>query len=168
VPVTEVTPVHLALAAPPFEASFGLAALKRLDLIVDGTHGVAYLRPRKSRPPPYDHSRLGAVFVPRDAQSNDLVAQIVPGSPAEEAGIRNGDVLLRVGTLDVTEWRTNPNVLPLSRFWEEPPGTRLDLTLRRGDKDMKVNVTLREILSPESTKPRTVINRVPNLTSEHR
>jgi hypothetical protein len=154
VPVTEVTPVHLALAAPPYEASLGLAGLKRLDFIVDGENGVAYLRPKKKPASPYGHSRLGAVFVPRDSQSDDLVARIVPGSPAEEVGIRNDDVLLRIDKLDVTKWRTDPKVLPLSRFWEQPPGTKLGLTLRRGEKVFQVKVMLREILSPKGAAGR--------------
>jgi len=150
VPVTEAPPVHISLAVPPFEASLGLAGLKRMDLILDGPQGVAYVHPKKSKPQPYQHSRLGAAFVPSNPGSEDLVAQIVPGSPAEEAGIRNGDVLLSIGNLDVTKWRTDPNVLPLSRFWEKPPGSKLVLTLRRGDKVFKVNVTLRQILSPQT------------------
>ncbi len=146
VPVTQAPMTHQTLAAAPYEASLGLAGLKRMDLIVDGAKGVAYVRPKKNAPLPYQHSRIGAVFVPADGQSDDLVARIVPGSPAEEAGIRNGDVLLQVGTLDVTKWRTDPRVLPLTRFWERPAGSKLDLTLKRGDKVYRVNVTLRQIL----------------------
>jgi C-terminal processing protease CtpA/Prc len=80
----------------------GLEALKRLDLIVDGKHGMAYLRPKQTRSVPGDHNRLGAVFVPRDDQSDDLVAHVLEGSPAFEAGIRNGDVLLSIGGRDLT------------------------------------------------------------------
>ncbi len=149
VPVTEAPSVQMAAAVPPFEASLGIAGLKRLELIVDGPNGVAYLKARKSKAPPYEHSRLGAVFIPRASGNDDLVAQIVPGSPAEEAGIRSGDVLLSIGNLDVTKWRTDPNVLPLSRFWEQPPGSKLTLTLRRGEREFKVNLTLRQILSPQ-------------------
>src|SRR5436309_7585357 len=59
---------------PDYAATFGLETLKRLDFIVDGKHGVAHLRPKQTPPPPYDHNRLGAVFVPRDEQNDDLVA----------------------------------------------------------------------------------------------
>ena len=79
--------------------------------------------------------------------------------------VRNGDVLLRIGNLDVTKWRTDPTVLPLSRFWEQPAGTRLDLTLRRGEQVLKINVPLRDILSPRTTKIKPVlraINPVPS------
>ena len=41
-----------ALGGPQFEASFGLTALKRLDFIVDGKRGAAYLHPKAPPPSP--------------------------------------------------------------------------------------------------------------------
>ena len=137
-----------AMASPGFEASLGLAALRRLDLIIDGDLGMAYLRPKSGPPSPYEYNRLGAVFAPTKEESNDLVARVIDGSPAFAAGIRNGDLLLKVGELDATKWRTDPKVLPLSRFWESPPGTKLELTLKRGTTTLKKTVVLRQILSP--------------------
>ncbi len=128
-----------------FDASLGLAALKRMQIIVDGKDAVAYVLPRTNPASPSDHNRLGAVFVPANAQSNDLLARVVPRSPADEAGIRGGDQLLKVGDLDVTRWRTDPGVLPLSRFWDRPAGTKLNLLLRREGKDLKITVKLRHI-----------------------
>src|SRR5437867_7523217 len=46
-----VTPRRL----PDYAATFGLEALKRLDFIVDGKHGVAYLRPKQTPPLPHEH-----------------------------------------------------------------------------------------------------------------
>jgi hypothetical protein len=152
VPITEAPPVHISLAVPPFAGSLGMAGLKRMDLIVDGINSVAYVRPKNSKPRPYEHNRLGAVFVPRSEDNHDLVAQVVPGSPAEEAGLRNGDVLLRVGDLDATQWRSNPKVLPLSRFWEQPPGTKLILTLQRAGKEFVANPILRQVVPPAPAK----------------
>jgi hypothetical protein len=150
VPVMPSNVAEQAMGAPGFEASFGLAALKRLDLIVDGNLGIAYIRPKTGPPPVYEHNRLGAVFVPYDMQKGDLVARVIDGSPAYEAGIRDGDLLLKVGNLDATQWRTDPTVLPLSRFWERPPGTKLDLTLKRGSKTLKATPVLRQILEPSA------------------
>jgi len=148
VPVTEASMAEVALHPTNYQATLGLAALKRLDVIIDGTEGMIYLRARETPPAAYEHNRLGAVFVPVDLQSEDLIGQVLKGSPAWEAGIRSGDVLLQIDDLDVTEWRTNPAVLPLSRFWSRPSGTRLELTLRRGEEVRQAEVVLREILSP--------------------
>jgi hypothetical protein len=151
VPVMEANRAELA-TDPKYEASLGLAALKRLDMVVDGGRGVVLVRPKTTPPLPYQHNRLGAVFVPGDSPNDDLFAHVADGSPAAEAGIRNDDVLLNIGELDATQWRTDPKVLPLSRFWSGPAGTKLELTLKRGDKVFKTAPVLRNILPPDATK----------------
>jgi len=153
VPVMPANVAEQAMGAPGFEASFGLAALKRLDLIIDGALGIAYLRPRNAPPATYEHNRLGAVFAPRDMEAADLIAHVMDGSPAYEAGVRSGDVLQKVGDLDVTKWRTDPTVLPLSRFWERPPGTKIELILKRGDRTITASAVLRQILAPDAGAP---------------
>ncbi len=146
VPVREANVAEISLGATQFAASLGLAALARLGFIVDGKQGVAYLRPKMTPPRPFEHNRLGAAFIPRDSQSDDLVATVVASGPAAEAGIRNGDVLLKLDELDVTNWQRDPAVMPLSRFWAQPPGTRLKLTLKRGKETLQVTAMLRQIL----------------------
>jgi hypothetical protein len=148
VPVMEADKADVVLGSTGYQATLGLAALKRLDCIIDGQSGVAYLRAKKIPPLPYEHNRLGAVFAPFNLQSSELIGRVVQGSPAWEVGIRNGDVLLRIGKLDVTKWRTDPSVFPLSRFWERPPGSKLELTIKRGQVVFKVDIILRQILSP--------------------
>jgi hypothetical protein len=152
VPLVEGTPGDFRGVAPNTIAIVGMAALRRLDLVVDGRSGVAFVRPSQNLAGTYNHNRLGAVFVPRDAQSADLAAIVAPRSPAERAGVQDGDVLLKIDSMDVTEWRTKPGISPLSRFWTRPSGTRLTFTLKRGDKTMVVPVILEEILGPKSQK----------------
>src|SRR5262249_20600503 len=120
------------------------------DLVVDGKRRIAYVRPKRNTPPPYEHNRLGTVFAPVDPQSSDLIARVAEGSPAQEAGIRSGDVLLKIGEVDVTKWRTDPAILPLRRFWSRPVGTKLDLLLKRQDHTFEAHPVLRDILLPDS------------------
>jgi hypothetical protein len=134
-----------------YEATIGLAALKRLDVIIDGRHGVAYLHPKNTPPSSYPHNRLGAAFVPKDLQSDDLIAHVIEDSPAYEAGIRNGDVLLKIDEQDVTSWR-DPNIKINTIFFERPAGAKVKLTLKRDDKIFKTTAVLRNILPPDSTK----------------
>ena len=130
-------------------------------MIIDGQVGVAHLHPRDPPAPPYDHNRLGAVFTPVNLQTDDLIGRVADGSPAQEAGIRNGDILLKIGDLDATKWRSDPAVMPLSQFWTRPPGTKLELTLKRGEKIYRANVVLRQILSPRPrNKPKAAANRI--------
>jgi hypothetical protein len=129
-------------------AIIGIAGLRRVDLIADHKNGVAYTRTRTEPPATPVHNRMGAVFVPPNERSNDLVAHVAPNSPAEKAGIRNGDILLKIDELDVTPWRTKPGILPLSRFFEQPAGKTLTLTYKRGANTKKAIVRLIDILGP--------------------
>ena len=135
-----------------YEATFGLAALKRLDVILDGQVGVAHLHPRETPPPAYEHNRLGAVFTPVNLQAENLIAHVADGGPAQQGGIRDGDILLKIGKLDVTKWRTDPAVMPLTQFWTRLPGTKLELTLKRSDTTYETNVVLKTILAPDNTQ----------------
>jgi len=144
VPVAEAVPSQLSLGSTQLEAALGMAALERLDLIVDGAHGTAYLRSKTSRPRFYRHNRLGAVFMRADPndESSAWMARVLEGTPAYEAGVRSGDVLLRVGKgIDLTD-----------EFEEYPAGTRLEFTLQRGGRTFKATAILREIVAPEHVK----------------
>jgi hypothetical protein len=145
VPVSKAHATEIQYAS--VQATFGMAALKRMDLVVDGIKGIAYVNPKRQPAASYDHNRLGAVFVPANLESDcDLIAQVVAGGPAEKAGVRNGDVLLKVGDRDMTNWQTN-RVKPAA-FWEQPSGTEHRLTLRRGQQTNEVTVKLENILGP--------------------
>lgn len=142
----------VSVASPSIDAMFdhadavlGLFALKQFKLVIDRRNGVMYTSPIVHPSARYDYNRLGAVFVPKDFEKdNDRIAHVVEGSPAYRAGIRNGDTLLKIGKLDATKWRTNP-VIQKTRFWSQPAGTKLFLTLKRNDKQFTTTVTLEEI-----------------------
>jgi C-terminal processing protease CtpA/Prc len=74
-----------------------------------------------------------------------LVAHVVKDSPAYRGGVRDGDILLKVGLRNVTLWRIDPSILPLSRFWNQPAGTKVKLTLKRNDQQYETTVTLEEL-----------------------
>jgi hypothetical protein len=150
VPVTSSWPSEPKIHGTNFACTLGMAALSRLDLIVDGKRGVAFLHSKNSTGQPYSHNRLGAVFVPQSGFTNKAIALVAKGSPAYEAGIRDGDVLIQVDTIPVDSWSETW----ISRFYE-PAGTVLTLTLSRGGEIFKSKPNLREILQPAPQKPRS-------------
>ncbi len=129
--------------------TLGMFALRRMSMIVDGKNKIVYtkLLPVNNQLV-YPHSRIGAVFAPKTIRDSDNIANVVEGGPAYNAGIRNGDVLLAIGELDVTKWKTDPNVLPLSRFWEKLAGTKLYLKIKKkGNGAVEtVEIVLQDIL----------------------
>ncbi len=151
VPVTKADKLDLLVGSTNAVAVLGMEALKRLDLVIDGKKGFAYLHPKEGPPPPYEYNRLGAVFAPTNMEGGSLVAIVVADSPAWDAGIRPGDVLTHLYKRDVRNWLQDPNILRgLGWALTQPPGTKLDLTVMRGEEEIIVHPVLREILFPEA------------------
>ena len=82
VPVQLSAAVSPAHRDPAYEGMIGLAALHSLNLVIDGKSNTAYVQTTDAPAVPYVHNRLGAVFVPRDEDNDDLVAHVAPNSPA--------------------------------------------------------------------------------------
>ncbi|MGO8837494.1 MAG: hypothetical protein ACLP7I_14220 [Limisphaerales bacterium] len=140
VPVTEASVYDVASGTSSnsqFMAMLGVAALKRVELIIDNQQNVARFQPVQSPPALYQHNRLGAVFIPSNSNSTNLIACVANDSPAYNAGIRDGDILLNR--------EVNGN-------FELLPGTKLKLTLKRGDKIFTTTAVLRNILPPDKPK----------------
>ncbi len=149
VPLREANVTEAGVAAPtPIYASLGLTALSRLQVIIDGPTQRAYLRLSLKPGWHYRSNRIGAVFVPEGQTSDALIAHVFPRTPAADAGIRDGDILLKIGAVALANWRSHPELLPFSKYWQEPIGTTYDLTLARSGVTYSTKVTLRELLSP--------------------
>jgi hypothetical protein len=136
-------------AIPDYEARLGMFAICQLNIIVDTRNQVIYIKSAEGRTqaPYYNYNRIGAVFTPRSLTGGDLIAHVSKGSPAYEAGVRDGDVLTKIGSLDATKWATDPRILPLGRFWSQPAGTKINIECRRGEEVLKFTITLKEIFS---------------------
>ncbi len=128
------------------DALLGLTALYQVKIVLDVNERLLYMSPNAHSSANYPYSCLGAVFAPKSMEAgDDLVAHVAAGSVAYRAGIRDGDVLLRVGDRDTTKWRTDPDVLPLLKRLLAQPGTQLLLMLKRGDKTYQARVSLAEV-----------------------
>jgi serine protease Do len=62
---------------------------------------------------------------------------VLPGSPADKAGLREHDIILKVNNTDVTQDKTLASII--SQFG---PGDKITLTIQRSGKEIKVPVTL--------------------------
>ena len=151
VPVKPASPSDVAVASSeaPYQATLGLVALQRLDLIVDGKSGVAYVRPRPGPFKPYPYSRAGAVFIPRDPgnKRSEVVAHVMQGGPAYKAGIRDGDIVISFNGQSSGNWHEGPT----SASSTHPAGTKLELTLKRGEKTFSTEVELEDLFPPAAS-----------------
>src|SRR5436190_6819774 len=65
-----------------------------------------------------------------------LVGQVEPGSPAEQAGIRQGDLFVRVDGQPVNGWGE------WVEYVRKRPGENVEIALLRGDRELSVSATL--------------------------
>jgi hypothetical protein len=98
------------------------------------------------------------------------VESIKPGSPAEKAGIRVGDVILKIGADEIRDDKTYRDSMA-----KRKPGETLSVTLRRGAEQQTVEVTLVDKLprtEPESVWVQHILigcgDKAPNPTAKKR
>jgi len=80
---------------------------------------------------------LGVTFM--STEEGAQISQVVPGSPADEAGLRVGDLIVQVDGRSVTLARPLSDVV--SRYG---PGDRVTLTIQRNGEEIELEVTLGE------------------------
>jgi S1-C subfamily serine protease len=78
-----------------------------------------------------------------------LISDIMSGSPAEKAGLRQGDIILRFGGKDIRDSRQLQLLVA-----EAPVGQNVALEIFRDGKTSKVQVTLGNLESAAAAKPR--------------
>jgi Do/DeqQ family serine protease len=77
-----------------------------------------------------------------------VVSQVQPGSAADRAGIRKGDVITALNGVEVSDPNTFRNQVAST-----PPGTEVTLTIRREGREQQVRATLGEF-TPQAEQRR--------------
>lgn len=97
--------------------------------------------------------RAAASDNPRDVITAGVVVRtVVPGSPADRAGMREGDQIVRAGAKavrNVFEWEAQRLDLRV--------GETVPLTVRRGGREVTLNVTVADL--PEVNAPKVTVMR---------
>jgi PDZ domain/Aspartyl protease len=121
--------------------NFGHDVLAQFTVTFDYAGGRMYLRHEPGAPVPR-FSGAGLMSGARDAAGRIVLQGVIPNSPAADAGLAKGDVIVAIdGT--PTE-KISPS--ELSALTRRPVGTALRLTVRTGDAQRDVVLTLRELL----------------------
>jgi S1-C subfamily serine protease len=101
-----------------------------------------------SRPP-----RAWIGVFPHPVEEGLVVAGLVPGGPGEAAGLREGDVIVRVDQEEVSSRRTL-----YAALWRHGPGERVVLDVMREDRVQRLEVLAQdrsEFYGPERRGPGT-------------
>jgi PDZ domain/Aspartyl protease len=121
----------------------GNVALNRFHVIFDYYGERLWLKPGKYYRTPFEYDRSGLSVIASGRDLNKfIVNNVLPGSPAEVAGLRRGDELLRIG-MSPASLQTLNNI---QRMLQGKPGKKINITLRRDGERMKKVLVLRELL----------------------
>lgn len=121
-----------------FNATIGMSALKHLRMIVNRSTKEVLTQ---SFSPVPEHNRLGAVFSSTTTDVSLRIARILKDTPADKAGLHEGDVLLAINGTDISSGTTNPEP-----FLMQPAGTRLVLKVKRDQTVREFTVVLQNLL----------------------
>lgn len=161
----QANPTDLALHGTDYVATFGLGALRKFRVIIDGKNGFVYFRRSDRATPLGDYNRLGAVFLPVDTAATKWTAKVLPETPAWQAGLRNGDILVAINRQDIRHWRQRPGTWPpLANL--PPSGSPMEIEVNRDGHRVIVSATPQDILRPAAT-PAPTLPRSPELPDFH-
>jgi len=129
-----------ANANPEIDGNLGSEVLRRFTVWIDYGSKRILLRPNRHLSEPFEYDMSGLTLANRDASGKELaVLHVLPGSPAQEAGVQKGDVIVAVdGQTSMT--------LGTVRTKLSQAGREIRLTIRRGGNDIEVMLKTRRMI----------------------
>lgn len=121
----------------------GNVLLNRFQVVFDYQGESLWLKPAKNYNQEFVYDRSGLNVIASGVNLNTFSIQsVLPKSPAAEADLRKGDVLLRVGR--------SPSVLmslaDIQRIFQKAPGKKVKVVIRRDGVRMKKVIVLRDLI----------------------
>lgn len=126
-------------ASSDLAGNIGVEILRRFTVTLDVPDSKLFLLPNADFSAPFSTNRAGIIVIPDGNQWK--VDSVVPGSPAAEAGVQDGDTLLTADGQSARALAADG----LRAIWNGPSGSRVHLQLRRGTKTIAVDFVLRDL-----------------------
>jgi predicted aspartyl protease len=121
----------------------GNPILERFKVVIDYVNERVYLKASKKYNKPIDYDISGLILYAFGQElSNYFVKEVLPGSPAEHAGIRKGDIIRRIGFF-------NANFYTLEQVYSKfirKRGKKINLVLERNGIKIKKTLHLMDKL----------------------
>ncbi|MDO8367056.1 MAG: PDZ domain-containing protein [Saprospiraceae bacterium] len=121
----------------------GNTILNRFQIVIDYHGSTLWLKPTKHYQEEFVYDRSGLNLIASGTNLNYFsVLNVLPGSPADEAGIHAGDRIMRIGWL-AANLRT---LADLQSILQKKPGKQVKIVIKRDGKIYKKRILLRDLI----------------------
>lgn len=124
--------------------NLGTGILRGYTVIIDHPHSRLGLRPRATPFRPFNFSSSGIVALPAATNEGLVIHEILPGTPADEAGLAPGDIVTSVGDSSLA----GAGIGLRGTLLDPPPGTQLDLEVKRAGTLLEIQLVTRALFGP--------------------
>ncbi len=120
----------------------GERLLSRFDVIIDYVRGDLYLKPNKWSKKPLEEDKSGLMIMAHGKKLNDYhVNDVIPGSPANWADIREGDVIIKINRVPTPFY----SIDDISKILRGKAGKNITMIIVRNGRKYKKHFMLREL-----------------------
>ncbi len=122
--------------------NIGTAVLRRFRVVFDYSRGRLHLEPAKNFNDPFELDMSGLGLASEGPTFTGLkVARVLPGTPAAEAGLRQGDELVAIDGRPAADFK-----LMAVREMLRQPDRRFELQVRRGAETVTAELRTRRLI----------------------
>jgi hypothetical protein len=118
----------------------GNQILSRFNIIIDYPREMLYLRPNKNFKKAFEYDKSGLVVIAADIHLNKFIVNgVIPGSPAEIAGILPGDEIRRINWAAASML----SLTSIQNTFSGKEGKQITVVVKRNGKKIKTTFHLR-------------------------
>lgn len=121
----------------------GNQIISRFDVIIDYHKERLYLKPNRNFNQEFIYDRSGLTVLAYGNELNKyVIAEVRPGSPAHEAGLKPGDVIKKIGLWPISFYKLSD----INSMLTGKPGKKIKIKIMRESKVIKTELVLRDLL----------------------
>lgn len=121
----------------------GNSLLNRFLVVIDYQSATIWLKPGPLYREAFIFDRSGMSCIASGPNLKRFIIQtVIPGTPADEAGIKVGDEIVRIGIFPASGY----SLSQIHKVFQKKPGKKIKITVQRGTERITASLTLRDIL----------------------
>jgi membrane-associated protease RseP (regulator of RpoE activity) len=144
-PIAEVESAGPGASDPRLAGVLGLEALSRFNFVLNQRYASLYIEPNQRTHAPFESDMSGLVLTATPGGASDrklVVVAVTPGSPASDAGVQAGDLLIRMEDKPLVA----ANLGSVTAALRSAPGDLVHLEVERNGKPERLTLRLKRML----------------------